>query len=76
MKTTTFTQFRRKAKSYFDAVERGDTVRVLRHGKLIAEVIPVLGENILSWKRPGLKLSIPGVSLTKEILKARRASKR
>jgi prevent-host-death family protein len=77
MKVVTFTEFRQNAATYFDVVEKGETVRVLRHGKPIAEVVPVsLEEGMASWKQPGLKLSVRGASLSREILKERKQSKR
>ena len=73
---TTFTEFRNNAAKYFNAVEQGDTIIVFRHGKPIAEIIPASKENTpLSWKQPGLKLSIKGVSLSKEILKERKQNR-
>lgn len=41
MRETTFTELRNHAKDYFDAVEAGDTVRVFRNGKPIAEIVPI-----------------------------------
>ena len=77
MKVVTFTEFRQNAATYFDVVEKGETVRVLRHGKPIAEVVPASGEEgMASWKQPGLKLSIKGISLSREILRERKQSKR
>ncbi len=77
MKVVTFTEFRQNAATYFDVVEKGETVRVLRHGKPIAEVVPApVEEGMVSWKKPGLKLSIKGVSLSREILRERKQSKR
>jgi antitoxin (DNA-binding transcriptional repressor) of toxin-antitoxin stability system len=77
MKVVTFTEFRQNATTYFDVVEKGETVRVLRHGKPIAEVVPApVEEGMVSWKKPGLKLSIKGVSLSREILRERKQSKR
>ncbi len=77
MKVVTFTEFRQNAATYFDVVEKGETVRVLRHGKPIAEVVPAsVEEGMTSWKQPGLKLSIKGISLSREILKERKQSKR
>ena len=72
MKTTTFTDFRRKASSYIDAVERGETVAILRHGRLVADIIPHRDESrVPAWKRPGLKLDLKGVSLSQEIIRER-----
>ncbi len=76
MTQTTFTELRKHAKTYFDSVERGDTVQVLRHGKVIAEITPPHeGTKEKAWKRPGLKLVVPGVSLAKAVLAERRESR-
>ena len=76
MTRTTFTEFRNHAKTYFDSVEKGATIQVLRHGKVIAEITPphesMSGK---AWKKPGLKLLVPGVSLTKAVLAERRESR-
>lgn len=76
MKQVSFSEFRRNAASLLDAVEKGETIRVLRHGKPIAEVVPVPapGDATLSWKKPGLALDIPGVSLSREIIRERALS--
>jgi antitoxin (DNA-binding transcriptional repressor) of toxin-antitoxin stability system len=75
MTTTTFTKFRRNAKAYFDAVETGETVQVLRHGHVIAEIVPpAVARKRPSWKKPGLKLIIPGVVLSRAILAERKKS--
>ncbi len=50
MRQTTFTELRNNAKAYFDAVEAGETVRVLRNGKPIADIVPVPPVTP-SWKR-------------------------
>lgn len=44
MKQATFTELRNHAKQYFDIVESGESVRVLRNGKPIADIVPVLAE--------------------------------
>jgi prevent-host-death family protein len=67
---TTFTDLRNHAKDYFDAVEEGNTVRVFRNGKPIAEIIPIR-TGTPSWKRQITPLTIKGVSLSAEILKDR-----
>lgn len=77
MKTVAFTDFRNKAASYFRAVEKGETVRVVRHGRPIADIVPFRGEDgLLSWKRPAVRLVIEGVSLCREILGERARAKR
>lgn len=73
MKEVSFTQFRMNAAFFFDSVEQGETIRILRHGKPIAEVVPVRARpRTLSWKRPGLMLETGSVSLSREILKERK----
>lgn len=76
MTRTTFTELRKHAKTYFDSVENGETIQILRHGKVIAEITPPR-ESISerAWKKPGLKLIVPGVSLTKAVLAERRESR-
>ncbi len=72
MKTVTFTEFRRNAAACMDTVEKGEKIRVLRHGRPIADIVPVSeGERVPSWKRPALRLAVAGVSLSREILKDR-----
>lgn len=70
MKDATFTELRNNAKQYFDAVEAGDTVRVFRNGKPIAEIVPIRS-GVQSWKRQVTPLVIKGLSLSREILKDR-----
>ena len=50
MKQATFTEVRNNAKQYFDLVESGEPVRVLRNGKPIADIVPI-SSNLPSWKR-------------------------
>jgi prevent-host-death family protein len=73
MRDATFTELRNNAKHYFDAVEGGDTVRVYRNGKPIAEIVPVRS-GVPSWKRQATPLTVKGVSLSREILKDRNKS--
>jgi prevent-host-death family protein len=70
MQETTFTELRNHAKAYFDAVEGGDTVRVFRNGKPIAEIVPIRS-GVPSWKRQGAPLTVKGLSLSQEILSDR-----
>ena len=73
MKTVSFTDFRSQASSLFDAVERGETLVVLRHGKPVAEIHPVSagGPRVPSWRRPGLRLAAKGADLAVAILEER-----
>ena len=70
MREATFTELRNHAKAYFDAVEGGDTVRVFRNGRAIAEIVPVRS-GAPSWKKPGAPLTVKGWSLSREILSDR-----
>lgn len=75
MKTVTFTEFRKNASEVLDLVEKGESIRVLRHGKAIAKIVPTeLGEAKPAWKRPGLRLVGPGESLARAVLEERRSS--
>ncbi len=74
MRTVTFTEFRRKASEMLDLVENGETVRVLRHGKPVARVVPDDGDAVSPLKRPGLHLAIPGLSLSRAVLEERESS--
>lgn len=37
-------EFRANASAMLDLVERGETVRIMRHGKPVADLVPVQGE--------------------------------
>lgn len=75
MKTVTFTEFRRNASGVLDLVEKGVTIRLLRHGKAIAKIVPAeMRESKPAWKRPGLRLATAGASLSKAVLEERRSS--
>lgn len=68
MRETTFTELRNHAKSYFDAVEEGETVRVYRNGRPVADIVPVRTA-IPAWKKPPrTRLSLEGLSLGDEVL--------
>ena len=73
MVAISFTKFRQHAKTYFDRVEQGETIRVLRHGKVIAEVTPPTAKRAEKIKK-SVPLIIPGVSLSKAILDERKQS--
>ena len=48
-------EFRANASAMIDLVEQGETVRILRHGKPVAELVPAKTEEpdvLPSWKRP------------------------
>jgi len=72
MKTMSFTEFRKHASNVFSAVEEGEIIVILRHGKPIAEIKPVLSNDAIpSWKRPGIRLSVKGTKLSSAILEER-----
>lgn len=68
MREATFTELRNQARHYFDLVEAGEIIRVLRNGKAIAEIRPV-HQGVLSWKqRRARPLALSGVDIGKLIL--------
>jgi antitoxin (DNA-binding transcriptional repressor) of toxin-antitoxin stability system len=74
--SVTFTEFRKNASSFISKVENGEVIQLIRHGKPVAEITPVQdkGKTLPSWKKPGLRLSIKGISLTEAILQERESS--
>lgn len=71
MRHATFTEVRDHAKNYFDLVESGESVRVLRNGKPIADIVPIAAD-LPSWKRRQIEpLVLDGVSVSRMILEAR-----
>ena len=55
MHTIALSEFRAHASSMIDLVEQGETVRILRHGKPVAELVPLKPDmpvKMPSWKRP------------------------
>jgi len=73
MKQASFTEVRNHAKQYFDIVASGESVRVLRNGKPIADIIPVVAE-LPSWKRRKAQpLVLDSVSVSRMILEEREA---
>ena len=66
-----FTELRNNARHFFDLVESGEPVRILRNGKPIADIVPVPAD-IPSWKsRKAQPLVLDGVSLSLLILDER-----
>ncbi|MEQ1622102.1 MAG: prevent-host-death protein [Methylococcales bacterium] len=71
MKQATFTEVRNHAKQYFDIVESGESVRVIRNGKAIADIVQIMAD-VPSWKRRKAQpLILDGVSISKMILQDR-----
>lgn len=73
MTTVTLTDFRSHASGMLTRVEHGETLVVLRHGRPIAEVSPVIQKDSAqpSWKRQALRLSTKGAGLSAAILEDR-----
>lgn len=71
MRQATFTEVRNHAKAFFDIVESGESVRVLRNGKPIADIVPVVAD-LPSWKRRNAQpLVLDGVSVSRLIVEER-----
>ncbi|MBI5329620.1 MAG: type II toxin-antitoxin system Phd/YefM family antitoxin [Betaproteobacteria bacterium] len=71
MRQATFTEVRNHAKQFFDIVELGESVRVLRNGKPIADIVPIQPD-LPSWKRRQAQpLVLDGVSVSRMILEER-----
>jgi prevent-host-death family protein len=76
MKVVSFTEFRKNASEVLNIVEKGATVRITRHGKTIAKIIPENSDKSEpAWKRAGLRLIVNGASLSNAILDERRSSR-
>lgn len=72
MKTANFTEFRKHAAEFLNEVEKGEVVRILRHGKPIADIHPVPAEDKPSWKKAPPQLGLSGRSLSRAILENRK----
>ncbi len=71
MKQATFSELRNHAKQYFDIVEAGEAVRIIRNGKPVADIVPI-PQDLPSWKqRVAQPLIISGVSVSRMILEER-----
>lgn len=71
MKQATFSELRNHAKHYFDIVESGESVRIVRNGKPIADIVP-LPQDLPSWKRRlSQPLVIDGCSVSRILLEER-----
>jgi prevent-host-death family protein len=74
MRHATFSELRNHAKLYFDLVESGESVRIVRNGKPIADIVP-LPQDLPSWKRRTAQpLVIDGCSVSRLILEERETS--
>lgn len=73
MQETNVVELRRHTKAYLDAVEQGEIVRIYRKGHPIADIVPI-PKSTPAWKRSIERVTIPGISISREILKDRDAS--
>ena len=70
-------EFRANAAAALDMVEQGHTVRILRHGKPVADLVPVPASTttaLPAWKRaiaPGAPLRTDGKTAAQLIVEAR-----
>lgn len=72
MKQATFTDLRNHAKHYFDLVETGESVRIVRNGKPVADIVPIAAD-LPSWKRRTAQpLVLDSVALSRLILDERK----
>jgi prevent-host-death family protein len=65
-------EFRANASAVLDRVEQGQTVRILRHGKPVADLVPIRDagtDRLPNWKRAFAPVQLPpGVSLSQAVL--------
>lgn len=55
MQMLPLSEFRANASAMLDLVEQGETVRILRHGKPVADLVPVQADEptkLPHWKQP------------------------
>lgn len=54
MQVVSVTEFRARAAEMVDRVQKGETVRILRHGKPVAELVAPSGQQgrVPAWKQP------------------------
>jgi prevent-host-death family protein len=73
MRQASFTDVRNHAKQSVDRVESGESVRVLRNGKPIADIVPIVPD-LPSWKQRNVQpLVLDGVLISRMILEERNA---
>ena len=67
MREANFTDLRNQAKYYFDLVESGEIVRVLRNGRPVAEIHPI-PRDVPSWKRRAARPLVLGGSTVSSLI--------
>lgn len=75
MRIVPLSEFRANSAAMLDLVEQGETVRILRHGKPVADLVPVRElavTRLPSWKQPFEPVRLPpGMSLSQAVLEER-----
>jgi prevent-host-death family protein len=77
VKILSLSEFRAHASEMVDCVQRGETVRILRHGKPVAELVPVSAASepaLPRWKHPATPFPIrpsTELPLARELILAR-----
>jgi len=73
MITVNFTEFGKNASELFSSVEGGEIIQVLKHGKKIAEILPMQNEieQQPSWEKKRTKLTVQGESLSEIFIEER-----
>ncbi len=75
MQELPLSEFRANAASVLDRVQQGQTVRILRHGKPVADLVPVReteANRLPNWKQAFAPVQLPlGVSLSRAALELR-----
>ncbi len=76
MRSVTFTEFRKDASALLSAVEDGEIIQVIRHGKPIVEIVPFKDttNKLPSWKKKRIKKTIKGEELSSMILSERESA--
>lgn len=62
MRSIPLSEFRANASALIDLVEKGETVRILRHGKPVAEIVP---PRPMELKPPAWKLPIEPLNIVR-----------
>jgi len=71
MKILPLSEFRANASATLDLVEQGQSVRIMRHGRPVADLVPVRehdDDRLPSWKQPFSPVHLPpGASLSRAV---------
>ncbi len=75
MHTLPLSEFRANTSAMLDLVQRGETIRIMRHGKAVADLVPIRDApmaKLPSWKQPFEPVQLPaGISLSRAVLDER-----